>query len=1072
MIVYDDYLTTTVADSFNPPKLGNPVHFRFESFIFNGLLQNWVREEDTNGNRIKVTMVDPRSILEATDVILNNYDEAIDPLVSNLLNVYGYYESVGFGNSLVNDAGIPWFKIREAITVLTAAPINVYGKPLHYRGFSYGVIFDASTFPSLPDFYRVSGQPSINLMDMIKQVCSDASNDFIVKLRLIDGGFYIVIDCVSRYVQQITGKIDAFIDSIDDGTILNSRSGGIELRKEVTSAYLVGGNIEGIVEVSQSDSDTNPLLQTIWPYWGMDILGNLIMGYGIDGSHTITIDISYLGFNTLPSTTYSIDVDEMRCAAAGQKQWTDYMANVKPEISDALDLPSTINWASDKANSPLNLLRDGLPIVADNLFNNAARNQKAGHKANKKNNLDNEQARFYSVIRQYAEMYGQYFMVRLPDGDNVSIVKGKLESETNKLVLNYDVSDGGWIDSDVPPLSAPSTLAQIFKTNNGKYECMVRFDVPEDEEYDFSGVGRGDIVVQINGTGKVVTAWVRAQAEQIVFLNNSNLLDGRVVVRLSGPVYKLIDENNVPNQYGALALIAAKKMGKEDNDLDGFGNIVKKPLTAAQATIISRMATDAGKKIMDATIPEAVLPSIIAIPLVDNTNFYGPWISYGPQGKTEFEKNDELVPWNYNGISNMSVVGQALADAKVSRQQIVETGEITVVGTPALQLGDALMLNGPTVTDINVDIGKDGITTQYRMRTYTPEFGRMSKVFTDKFTRLTKVIADNKNKSVDILKNISKQSTLPTRTFNPVLLKPTVAKTEPPKGGHKFGNMPHTPHSAHPMLVGSTILEAGNLYRCSIGSQTFDESVSSLSADDTQQFRQTAMAGLDTIFRPFSTSPTASGIPHYEVPTSSEIGASELNPIAFGTIGNTTPSSDFSIIVNGQEPGSNYITKYEEFDSDNARLFGLRMPMIGVGWGYDTDDKPVPNSNPASPGSSFVDGYRNRADLWKAGPIDIRWHNEKKMWIAGSASDPESMGVVVQHSGTINSRPVYVIREATSYNSGTVVTTGGDDHIVFNIQEIGVSKHTIGVGSAVTLKRFNGQYYINEHVRTLIKRTT
>ncbi len=82
-----------------------------------------------------------------------------------------------------------------------------------------------------------------------------------------------------------------------------------------------------------------------------------------------------------------------------------------------------------------------------------------------------------------------------------------------------------------------------------------------------------------------------------------------------------------------------------------------------------------------------------------------------------------------------------------------------------------------------------------------------------------------------------------------------------------------------------------------------------------------------------------------------------------------------SIPINGLAIDSSGIAADPQY-----RPIGMRLPMVGVGWGYDTDGKPVP----ADPDNEdeFVANHRRRQDLWKAGPIDIRWNDDRKVWVA------------------------------------------------------------------------------------------
>src|SRR5690606_21196423 len=93
------------GDVFNPPLIGHPVYFTYEGFTFNGILNNWEKKADSSANPIyEVTIGDSISILDGTQIILSNYSGNIKN-IPNLLNVYGYLESINYGNSGINSSG-------------------------------------------------------------------------------------------------------------------------------------------------------------------------------------------------------------------------------------------------------------------------------------------------------------------------------------------------------------------------------------------------------------------------------------------------------------------------------------------------------------------------------------------------------------------------------------------------------------------------------------------------------------------------------------------------------------------------------------------------------------------------------------------------------------------------------------------------------------------------------------------------------------------------------------------------------------------------------------------------------
>ena len=92
----------------------------------------------------------------------------------------------------------------------------------------------------------------------------------------------------------------------------------------------------------------------------------------------------------------------------------------------------------------------------------------------------------------------------------------------------------------------------------------------------------------------------------------------------------------------------------------------------------------------------------------------------------------------------------------------------------------------------------------------------------------------------------------------------------------------------------------------------------------------------------------------------------------------------------------------------SQKPLALRGPLILTGWGYDTEDLPVPNKKlealhkhssaksekfglpdklpdklyPANPKAHFINNYLQTVDKWKSGPVDLRWDRERKVWVA------------------------------------------------------------------------------------------
>ena len=59
------------------------------------------------------------------------------------------------------------------------------------------------------------------------------------------------------------------------------------------------------------------------------------------------------------------------------------------------------------------------------------------------------------------------------------------------------------------------------------------------------------------------------------------------------------------------------------------------------------------------------------------------------------------------------------------------------------------------------------------------------------------------------------------------------------------------------------------------------------------------------------------------------------------------------------------------------RALGLRLPAVGVGWGYDINGEAVPSGTGVN---GFAEDYLYNVANYKAGPIDLRWDEDRGVW--------------------------------------------------------------------------------------------
>ncbi len=744
------------GDFFNPPPEGAPVYFDFFGWTFSGLLETIERSVSSSGNPVfSVSIVDPRSILDGVQIVLSDYSGTTNG-VPNLINVYGYLERDDFGASGKNDSGIQWHKIRDTISSITAlSQASDYGGPISYKGYVYNVSLVG--LPILPEFYRISASPSMSLLEFINDVCESSACEYFITLL----SNTITINTVSRATVPLKGIINQFVTSVDGAV---AKTSGTQMVNEVCSKFLVGGAETSVfyntygpgTDNSFEDSVDNP----IWYYWGKDLEGNLV----VSDTSNQTFNLDSRGV-LIPGVgdTYPTDIGEMRAALANQDSWETYLwlncfnrflFNADGDRTDrlfkvdsantGLEITSTtyihdneknphfgksvkIGLASSISKTIVSFLFDTSPV---DIFN-ANSNQfiKLKNEEYVKTQID-DMTKLYNLVRAYAdEHYGRKYMVMVPD---VEVVENE---ETLELNFSHSVAEAGYVPSEnfdaaidanlMPPSIVDITLP------DGRVTSYVRFD--NIDELDLSELDPKDLmfgkdVIKTSGGKKyagINSIFVRCEVEEdYVFLNRFEFTSPRAVINLTSRVY---------NKLGSVG----------DTIITEFLNEVAEQKSWSNTNlelVKNKLGSVANSDFFNAlTYPTPVIPAMAAIPLVSNIETYGPWYAIGANGKLEFERAEDLVPWNYGGFEALDEAANARVSLAIGNVQWLEAGSIEFPGYPSISPGSQLLSTGPYVTDISVNIGVDKITTTYKMSSWNPRFGKVPKYVLDKINANTKL---------------------------------------------------------------------------------------------------------------------------------------------------------------------------------------------------------------------------------------------------------------------------------------------------------------------------------------------
>jgi hypothetical protein len=214
----------------------------------------------------------------------------------------------------------------------------------------------------------------------------------------------------------------------------------------------------------------------------------------------------------------------------------------------------------------------------------------------------------------------------------------------------------------------------------------------------------------------------------------------------------------------------------------------------------------------------------------------------------------------------------------------------------------------------------------------------------------------------------------------------------------------------------STIQARAN--RVSIGLKDSNSFLQAVDSVDSETFNRMAGSDLANIFMPFQTKVGMSGVmPGFitglsttaTLPSGNTVNFHHVLPFYWNASDTThlqdrfyAPSGDSLRGIISSDTHYQGVDGYR--DVSNMRSIGLRLPLVGVGWGFTLDDNnPFPsgsNPNPAlyPSGTKFFKGGLTKG--WQldpsdyiAAPIDFRYDTNRNVWTCGGAGLPAGSGI-------------------------------------------------------------------------------
>lgn len=1003
---------TTSQDSFNPPTLGSACMFRYGTFKFGGILENWEKNGGSNGFTYSVRLRSPSKVLSNSQVILSGLGSNSTGS-TNLINLH---KELGFAD-WCNDTGVTWAHIKN---VIDGRVFQYYGNSLQ---LSIGSAVPASDL-------RFTGDVIDVLSALTRAASSQGKRIFLETVPNIQGTTIKVYSTtgsssLARSVNSsgdiasggVYRKFGSAVFGGNTGTSSSrvmSASAGIETN-DITTAIGIIGDFEQVIV-----GNDNPIIKQYWgedPETGeqFDVTSNTKLR-GVNMGDSFDVNIGLQAFSKhLNGSTYNVTAGEILAAEESFDSWREFMAYFKADILG--DFVGTNQGVGNffVADATYALIAGGELDAEEcdsvSLMNDAREYANFLRKLNKR---ESHLHQLHQFVANFASYFGQKWAVQIPE----ALCCGE-ENDVIAVNKSYEKSDGGWPTNEngsILGLSFRSAAMELFKTEDGKVGPILKFPAKDTD------------LSKLQGTWikKSNSIYVQPGFEKIVADVNADPSLGRC-----------------DPEYAPWAILSAGGGVKVDNEAeggDGQGDITftdgllylimmgengGNALTEAQKKNIDELlnANFGGSSFRGLGLSKTVeTPTGAVVPLKSNATRYGPWSAGGgasqSYGKSEFSVDSTFNPWTYGSFSAMTRAAQITAQSKVvsSRFSILESGQGKISGLPSdigiVGLGRSLANAGANCTSINVNVGSGGVTTDIQFRTFVRNFGEIAQSRLEFFEMMAE--KQHQFQRAFNLKSAQRAVNEQIKQFHNANTFGTPGGTLSTSSGAKASGLRNSLSGrSSAIIVGQNFKGSENMPQnfpsdavySRIMIAPLEVIVSEADSNESGFWDSTAGCSLDSIFTPFSIKEGSSssstsllpsvGIDDEDKPDKNTFNAgnpfdlyqyikldSDLEKSSSSSSTDWKYNTNTTHVLRNQKCPKEGTRLTSTAPFKGARSIALRTPMVVSGWGYDRYGLPAPNSGEESNTveETFVKNWSIDSREWKTGVLDLRWDEARKSW--------------------------------------------------------------------------------------------
>ncbi len=913
--------------SKNFPEPGTCVGISIGELKFAGIFQRYTHNKDINGYTYNIVLESPAKVLDGVQLILDTFQNS------------GYLGQGNFNNQIKN--------VWNPFALL---------ENLNYGGIFGGANVNSAGFPGY-ELFSLLGPISRNETRVGGKI-NYGENEYELDVEEV---LKVLTSIPNYHMYRIKGPIQSITSALDDFASLFMHD--YILKVEPKNGQITNGIIKDpVIKVMLIDrskpKDGTAIKQIVQNYEKEGKLISADIGKELNDAVTQKLVLGgpatryYICYKDMlvqiwgrtkgispryvtsivldDGTLYPPDIMEVRCAMHSFDSWILFQVLRKyKKISNPV-----VDRYSDALFTHVRLDEFSLGRIATGKFSAVDFIDSTLKSAEKRNLVTQgkfvyeELQKIHNSIKAAGEEYwGRKFGIPLLKEPGGQFNNVKFVTEDYQYINSWEVTDSAWWDHGI------FVNDITFYDGEGKLKSLSSWEF-NPVDYDYTNLGNGYAFDRNNNIASVVSL------EKDIIWDNGNPYCFAEV-----PAVSIYDQYTT--DHNGLAWLLNMYF---NYSFDSLSNLFT--LSAESGSNLYGIA------------PARVTPNYITVPQVSTRYRYGPWWnSKANNGKAEVVIEESLSPEVFGGVYNMNSVGETYAvviNAEISGR---ETGSIQTPGLPESNIADYFLGAGPLVTGMDIDIGLEGLTTSYRFNTWTPEFGRLAKYNIDRLANfnksLFKFVQDRGSK-----KDIRRPFEIPK--YKDQWLGKRMRSTLTGVGGLNI-------------ITGQFFDGDDSKKRVVSTGGVIPNQVANIS----RNFDNVYGCSPEQIFTPVKTKKEKKAIQS----TSPEIQEKVTNS------GNKTePSSktldpyfnhknDFTVAVHGEKKPEDLNIQNQKTPPETIKTMGLRAPLILSGWGFGLDMKKAPYKKDKP--TEYPDDIGERRDLWKTGPVDLRWDEVRKVWSCG-----------------------------------------------------------------------------------------